>query len=880
MGNEMGNNNTTSALNEEDNASEAEKKALNEEVTAERIEEENQKISASKGSDDETKAEDGLASNDRSEPGNETSKGDNTLGDGENGENEKIEEAAMASDDARIEPGKDTLERDSHVVDENGSNQIIPTAGSENVEEKGIGLTTTVESTIMLENDSPKGDTHGDVVGVENQMPPAVEAEDVLNDDTLPGSNDVPNVLENSTREGNAGEDDENGDHQDHASTESEIVQEKAPRIDLDDSTSELQDKTQKETHDNDESGENATDPISEDLDVLGKATNLSFDDQSNVKNSVSDSGHQITETKQFEKFPNAGLADKGAENCEIQSNLSLESTEEYDKQIDLCKDQLVTYDHHLDIQSPIKQEEENTIVLASHDVELQESSQIHSSYDECDKVLEEPSLQGDDPLQRSEGGDGDDGVSSDKEKETQENLFCGVITEGGDGDELGSSERYASETTVTVSSINEKRNLSLLAEANHIADHSLDSPPESDNVKMCKDFQEETKLNVRSEMENSQDFEADIINGRSNEDFNGEGNIVLACGFLGETDQVEEPKVTENGHQFDVCINNNTTSDEISTTPVQQSFMVPDAEGDGLIPGSTVENCRLEQEENYEEKDLEDMEIKPEASHATLKVLDGVDTSAQCNSHLLTSGQMESHPEGNPDSSNLTMPALDMVDIEAFEKEGKDYSERAEATSLKEAEITTSEANQSSVPLLNNPVFANGGCYEIMESMTSRYSTESNPENPNISSLMQKSPSFNLNLRMEATKEESDHIPLIHQARTATESLSNQSGLNLNKPCAECEERILQHEEMPVEEKIVTMERSYSEKFHAPFLGLLKEEEEAHLLVMPKKQENQDGIVKKEVKEMENVSPKGKEKRKPRPSFFSSCMCCMTLTN
>ncbi|KAI9089744.1 hypothetical protein K1719_029037 [Acacia pycnantha] len=768
----------------------------------------------------------------------------------------------MASDDAIIEPGKDTLEEDNHVVDENGPNQMIPTAGSENVEEKGIGLTTTVESTIMLENDSPKGDTHGDVVGVENQMPPAVEAEDVLNDDTLPGSNDVPNVLENSTRERNAGEDDENGDHQDHPSTESEIVQEKASRIDLDDSTSELQDKTQKETH-NDESGENATDPISEDLDVRGKATNLSSDDQSNVKNSVSDSGHQIRETKQVEKSPNAGLADKGAENCEIQSNLSLESTEEYDKQINLCKDQLVTYDHQLDKESLIKQEEENTVVLASHDVELQESSQIHSSYDECDKVLEEPSLQGGETLQRSEGGDGDDGVSSDKEKETQENLFCGVITEGGDGDELGSSERYASETTVTISSINEKRNLSLLAEANHIAHHSLDSPPESDNVKMCKDLQEETKLNVSgSEMENSQDFEADIINGRSYGDFNGEGNIVLACGVLGETDQVEEPKVTENGHQFDVCINNNTTSDEISTTPVQQSFMVPDAEGDGLIPGSTVENSRLEQEENYEEKVLEDIEIKPDASHTTFKVLDGEDTSAQCNSHLLTSGPKESHPEGNLDSSNLTMPALDMVDIEAFEKEGKDYSEQAEATSLKEAEITTSEANQSSVPLPNNPVFANGGCYEIMESMTSRYSTESNPENPHISSLMQKSPSFNLNLRIEATKEESDHIPLIHQAKTATESLSNQSGLNLNKPCAECEERILQHEEMPVEEKIVTMERSYSEKFHAPFLGLLKEEEEAHLLVMPKKQENQDGTVKKEVKEM------------------VSCMCCMTLTN
>ncbi|XP_028776422.1 uncharacterized protein LOC114733182 [Neltuma alba] len=634
MGNEMGNNNTTSALNEEANSSEAEKKTFNEEVRAESKEGESQKISAAKGSDDETKA-DGLASNDRNEPGNETLKGD-ILGDGKKGENQtaptsearcQIEETAMASDDAIVEPGKDTLEEDSHADDVKGPNQMIPTADNENVEEKARGL-TTVESAIMLENDSPKSDTHGDVVIVESQMPPAVEVEDVLNDDRSLVSNDVPNELENAIEEGNACEDDKNGDHQNHPSTE--------------------------ETHYNDEPRENAMDPISRDSDGSGKATNLSSDDQANVKDSFSDSGNQITEIIQLEMYPNAGMADKGAENCKTLSEFSLKSTEEYDGQIDLCKDQPVAYDHHLDEESSIKQEEENTVVSTSNDVELQESSQIHSLHVEFGEVLEEPSLQGSESLKRSDLSDTDtlplmdDDISSDKEKDSQENVLCGVSSEGGERDESGSRERRASEITDNFSSINEKSDCSLLAEANCITDHSVDSPPESndmykgplfDSEKMCKELQEDRKSNLRgSEMENSQDFQADIINRRSN----GEENVVLAgvVHGIGETDQVEE-KFTENGHRFDACINNNTNSNEISTTLVQQGFMVPEAEGDGLIPGPAVVNCRPEQEKNYEEKVLDEIEKRPEAK--PLKDSDGNDMSEQFDSHLLTSGQKES---------------------------------------------------------------------------------------------------------------------------------------------------------------------------------------------------------------------------------------------
>ncbi|XP_054820330.1 uncharacterized protein LOC129319323 isoform X1 [Prosopis cineraria] len=137
------------------------------------------------------------------------------------------------------------------------------------------------------------------------------------------------------------------------------------------------------------------------------------------------------------------------------------------------------------------------------------------------------------------------------------------------------------------------------------------------------KDLEEEGQFSRSgSEMENSQDFEADLSVG----DYNGDGNTVLAPGAYGifDTDQVEEPKVTENGRHFDVFIDNNRTSDEISTTPVQQDLMVPEAEGDdGIISGSTVIKCRAADEENNEDKVIEEIDKRPEASHAMLKGLD-----------------------------------------------------------------------------------------------------------------------------------------------------------------------------------------------------------------------------------------------------------------
>lgn len=167
------------------------------------------------------------------------------------------------------------------------------------------------------------------------------------------------------------------------------------------------------------------------------------------------------------------------------------------------------------------------------------------------------------------------------------------------------------------------------------------------------------------------------------------------------------------------------------------------------------------------------------------------------------------------------------------------------------------------------------------------RFSTESNPDNMSIHAQMRKSPSFDLNLRVEARAEESDQTPLLFQDKTTIESIASQGGVTdvSGKPAADTEyaKNSLQYEAMAAEEKVVTLERSDSERSKTPFLGLLKEEEDAdQMLIPPKKQDNQSAANKAttKVNSAKEASTKGKGKRKPRTSLFGTCMCCATVIN
>ncbi|KAF7806919.1 dentin sialophosphoprotein isoform X1 [Senna tora] len=797
MGNEMGNNNTTPDLKEEDNnnnMSEAEKKNLHEE---------NQIALAAKGKEADTKADDGLISNDTTELGNETSKGENRIIVTSEAEDVAVEETAKESDDViTVELGKDTLEEDVHEDDEKEQNQAITAAEAEDIEEKVENL-ASVESISVLGNDSLERDVLGDEVIVEEMQNNASSLEgDTCEHDgkVVREEAGIIDLHDESSIEVQKGESHKDAQDSDEG--------------DLDDETIEVQKgESHKDAQDNDE-GENAVNPISE-------ATSLSSDDQLNGKDCFSTEVQEKTEITQAEKPPNAGLEETEGDNCKILSSSLLQGTEEYEKQEDSCmkKNLPATCDPQVDNEPFIEQEEENISVLTSdalgntNDAELHGSSDESSYQNEFVKVLNEPPLQGSESLHTSDLLDTnppsllDEDEISEKEMETQVVVLSGAKTDDGDGDgdESESSVEYASDITDDSPSISEKSNGSLSAQFDHITDHSMNSLPESDMVDMA--VYEDRKMIINgSKMENSHELEADMTNTNC---------MTLRNGYCNE-----ELKMTENGHQFEASINNHNTSDEINSASTQEDFMVLEAEADGQIPDSTFVNCRHEEEEeeHNQKKILEEIEKSPEASEFIVESLDREDMSEE-------SDQKESSSASDLKKENLTMPALDLVDDEAFEKEGTNY-----------------------------------GSYEAMESIT-RSSTESNPDHPNISSLIQKSPSFNLNLRIEAKPDESDQIPLLQQSKTTIE------------PC------ILQQEEMPVEEKVVTMERSYSENFKAPFLGLLKEEEEAHLLTMPK-QENHVSTVVKAVKETAPASPKGNERRKPRPSFFSSCMCCTTVIN
>ncbi|GAU41757.1 hypothetical protein TSUD_13570, partial [Trifolium subterraneum] len=516
----------------------------------------------------------------------------------------------------------------------------------------------------------------------------------------------------------------------------------------------------------------------------------------------------EMVEVIQPEKSPNSESVE--GENCESLPSSSFESNEECEKQEDSClrRNLSVTYNHYLNDEFSIKQDEGETSVLtldaanASNDSEIQELPSVHS-------------LQGNESLPKDTLPNADSHFQqikhdvSEKDIEYQEKLLC---------------------------------------------ENKSDERDENEFVNNMIDTSETTSDQCIMELK------------ESNGDRNGETHTIFDSIVFGiaNNDQVEEDNVTENGFlDANVC-DSIKVSDEGNAPPYEENSVVPEVEG------STV---------------VEDTNEKMESSFVMIKKIEETNMLEQCNSDMITINQEEtfslqnsssllhiySYNHGNVEQTEsftvASMPksvqSLDFVDEEVIEKEREDYSQHAEATSLIVEEQTTS------IESSNNSLFANGG-YETRDSVT-RLSTESNSDNPHITCQMQKSPSFNLNLRTEAKREESDQIPLLHES--ANDNLLNKASLNLSNS--------MPHDEYDhIEEKIVTMERSYSEVSKSSFIGFLKEEEEAHLLVMEQTQDNNAGS-KMEVKEVSSsTSPKGKDKRNFRSFFFTNCMCCAAVPN
>ncbi|XP_075656103.1 uncharacterized protein LOC142626193 [Castanea sativa] len=335
---------------------------------------------------------------------------------------------------------------------------------------------------------------------------------------------------------------------------------------------------------------------------------------------------------------------------------------------------------------------------------------------------------------------------------------------------------------------------------------------------------------------------------------------------------------------------------------------------------GLIVTGHRCEDEQQEEKKNLEEIEDKAEASYATGNDTEGSETPRQCRSQRLPIEQAEalllqspasivqsevhnqattiaaetiiqsSSIEPIPELKQESCDEFSVVKASTFNSTSLNIENLISIVELKVTETKTS-ASHSSVESIKGEAsaFINGST-EAQESM-GRLSSESSSDSTNTHVHMRKSPSFDLDLRIEARGEESDQMPLLFQDKATMESSSGQTDVSLGNPVAHVgykhNQHMLQYQAMPVEEKVITLERSDSEKSKTPFLGFLKEEEETQFVVTPQKQENH-AVSKKATRELCNLSteeaestaPKGKEKRKHRSSFFGNCMCCATMIN
>ncbi|XP_011027321.1 PREDICTED: uncharacterized protein LOC105127635 isoform X3 [Populus euphratica] len=400
---------------------------------------------------------------------------------------------------------------------------------------------------------------------------------------------------------------------------------------------------------------------------------------------------------------------------------------------------------------------------------------------------------------------------------------------------------------------------------------------------------------------------------------------------------QVEEAKVAENGNHIDLF---NDIQSEASEDGCKESegntMIVPEL---GIVPeelsmsnwksneGET--DCKLEEEKTAEKQIVEEIREKTEAPFAIEKGGQEQQSGEQLVSKTLAVQAEAYNPQapaslfqsqdqqqekvtlsGDTQGSNELTLELKPESCEEF-LVAKVSTDQAEVMTILETSasavelamdkpqeevssyfIAAREVVRETKSLafdqcekLDSTIFPKGG-YEAQESV-GRLSTGSNPDNLNIHAQMRKSPSFDLDLRIEARSEESDQTPLLYQDKTTVESLSDQSDVSLQSPhlLSQCSHETLRA--LSVEENVIALERSDSEKSRTPFLGFLKEDEEAHAVVTPKKQDNHAAAKKttkdlwnSPTKEVASASPKGKEKHKRRTSLFGQCMCCATVIN
>ncbi|KAJ4722550.1 serine-aspartate repeat-containing protein F isoform X2 [Melia azedarach] len=455
--------------------------------------------------------------------------------------------------------------------------------------------------------------------------------------------------------------------------------------------------------------------------------------------------------------------------------------------------------------------------------------------------------------------------------------------------------------------------NILMEKEAEHVDDKPNDCPTES-----CEESIKESK----TDSTNGSQSELLMINSVE------ENYEKRLADFTCNKDCMEDAKATENGHLVDEHINNQIEAFVKHSKDLQKESGVV-VESERLLTKSSLTDCKRE-EVSEERQIVEEIGEKTKASYGIGNNTEVREAGEQCMSPTLAVEQVSLpmaplallQPEDNQqnnevqskiiqssndsiselkqedysdtsvtevsciDSKNLMAETLVSIAEVAIEKPGQDLSNHAAETVTVGAESVTQENHLiEECAKVEIPAFASDD-YQAQEHI-GRFSTESN----HTQSQMQKSPSFGLDLRIQARTEESDRTPLLYQDKTAIEDFSSEADLSLGNAAANTQfnQNPLQCQAVPepVAEKVVRMERSDSDKLKTPFLGFLKEEEEARIIVTPQKHDNSIAEKKAnkeslnlQTKEVPTTSPKSREKRKARSSLFTNCMCCTTVIN
>ncbi|KAM3326618.1 putative protein isoform X1 [Capsicum chacoense] len=258
--------------------------------------------------------------------------------------------------------------------------------------------------------------------------------------------------------------------------------------------------------------------------------------------------------------------------------------------------------------------------------------------------------------------------------------------------------------------------------------------------------------------------------------------------------------------------------------------------------------------------------------------------------------GSMQGY-ESVEDQKNLT--EHDNCEFVVTEDSGVFELKISEEETAKFADFSETENAQNVQPSLDTLAFSNGKCasdqmvpiryntpIKAPESI-GRSSLESIPEKSINGIELRKSPSFDFGVHRRSS--ESDQTPLLCPERTTTRSLSVGSNAKFSNSIMRTEHNrsSLDYEAVAVEEKTIRVERSDSDISSTPLLGLSNKGENGDLkAVTSETQQNHVAVVKRDnfqasqEKESSLTSPKESAKRKPRPSFFTTCICCTAATH